>query len=178
MTKLPSALCCKVLTLCVAAVLSGPAAAQEMPVFSAVPAETCLAGADDLPAMETCIGAASQACMESTKMGNTTVGMNTCLDAELVFWDARLNAAYGAVMAKDEAVDAELAKLGSAAPPLAPALRAMQRAWITFRDARCDYEGAQWGGGTGGGPATLGCLMDITARQALFLEQRLNDGSP
>ena len=46
----------------------------------------------------------------------------------------------------------------------------MQRAWIGWRDATCDYERAQWGGGTGGGPATVACLMRLTGEQALYLE--------
>jgi uncharacterized protein YecT (DUF1311 family) len=49
----------------------------------------------------------------------------------------------------------------------------MQRAWIGYRDAACDYERAQWGGGSGGGPATAGCLMRLTGEQALALEGRL-----
>ena len=110
--------------------------------------------------------------MESHPSGYTTVGMGYCLDRELSYWDGRLNAAYAQVMAKDKAVDAEMTALGSAAPSLSESLRAMQRAWIPFRDASCDYERAQWGGGTGGGPATLSCLMYMTARQALLLEIR------
>ena len=46
----------------------------------------------------------------------------------------------------------------------------MQRAWIEYRDATCAYEAAQWGGGTGAGPAFAGCLMRLTAEQALYLE--------
>jgi uncharacterized protein YecT (DUF1311 family) len=52
---------------------------------------------------------------------------------------------------------------GLTVPPVAEALRDMQRAWIAYRDASCDYERAQWGGGTGGGPATAGCLMRTRA---------------
>ncbi|MFT5363966.1 MAG: hypothetical protein ACI9VX_001592 [Dinoroseobacter sp.] len=46
----------------------------------------------------------------------------------------------------------------------------MQRAWIEYRDATCSYEAAQWGGGTGAGPAFAGCLTRLTAEQALYLE--------
>lgn len=151
-----------------------PAIAQYQPQFSAAPTLSCLAGATELPAMEACIGMAATLCMNSHQAGYTTVGMGYCLDQELSFWDDRLNAAYGQVMARDKAVDAEMKDLGSAAPSLAEALRAMQRAWIPFRDASCDYERAQWGGGTGGGPATLSCLMYATGRQALALELRLS----
>jgi uncharacterized protein YecT (DUF1311 family) len=99
--------------------------------------------------------------------------MSFCYDKELAFWDARLNAAYGALMEIEKAGDAELKELGSAAPSTSAALREMQRAWIGYRDAACAYELSQWGGGTGGGPATADCLMRLTAAQALTLEERL-----
>jgi uncharacterized protein YecT (DUF1311 family) len=73
----------------------------------------------------------------------------------------------------DKAAAAELQELGSAAPPPAVALREMQRAWIAWRDAACDYEVSQWGGGTGGGPAWSQCAMQMTGEQALALEERL-----
>ncbi len=46
----------------------------------------------------------------------------------------------------------------------------MQRAWIGFRDAKCGYEAAQWGGGTGAGPASVTCHLHETARQMLYLQ--------
>jgi uncharacterized protein YecT (DUF1311 family) len=73
----------------------------------------------------------------------------------------------------EEATDAELKELGLAEPSTSAALRDMQRTWIAYRDAACAYERSQWGGGTGGGPATADCLMRMTAAQALALEQRL-----
>ena len=46
----------------------------------------------------------------------------------------------------------------------------MQRAWIAYRDARCGYEYSLWQGGTGGGPASVACYMEVTGEQALYLE--------
>lgn len=166
----------RVICLIAAMALAGPVAAQDEFHFTPVPTESCLVGAETVPAKMECVGAASTACMDSHQAGYTTVGMGFCLDKELSFWDGRLNAAYKQAMAKDKAVDAEMKELGATVPSLAESLRAMQRAWIPFRDASCDYERAKWGGGTGGGPATLSCLMYATARQALLLELRLNDG--
>ena len=71
------------------------------------------------------------------------------------------------------AADAELKELGSAAPSPAAALREMQRAWTAYRDAACAYEASTWGGGHRGGPAANQCMMLLTGRQALALEDRL-----
>jgi uncharacterized protein YecT (DUF1311 family) len=161
----------------VAAMLSAaalPARGQELS-FSAEPTEACLAAAD-AAAREACVGRAAEACID-TPDGYTTVGMGFCLGRELEFWDGRLNAAYRALMAREEAVDAEMESLGTAAPSPAEALREMQRAWMAFRDAACAYERSQWGGGTGGGPASAECMMRLTAEQALTLEGRVEEGA-
>ncbi len=159
-----------------AALLAGlfaavPAAGQDI-AFSPGKTERCLAGAADLPAREACVGLSADACID-TPGGYTTVGMGFCLRSEADFWDARLNAAYGALMQMETAVAAEQKRLGSAALSPALALRDMQRAWIGYRDAACEYEYSQWGGGTGAGPASAECAMRLTARQALALEDRL-----
>ncbi len=144
-----------------------PAAAQDL-VFDIGPTLSCLAGTEDYDLRHACIGEAANRCMEATPGGYSTVGMSGCIDAELQYWDARLNASYQELMAQERADDAELA--GTSAPAKAPRLRDTQRAWIPFRDATCDYERSQWGGGTGGGPATVGCLLRMTAEQTLYLE--------
>lgn len=116
-----------------------------------------------------CVGRAAAACM-MTPGGDTTVGMVECLDGELGYWDARLNAAYAERVTIAKQQDTEMRELGSAAASLEESLRTMQRAWISFRDASCLYEQAQWMGGTGGGPATMACHMQETARHTLKLE--------
>lgn len=149
--------------------LSSPAIAQDV-VFSPARVEACLAEAGYLEAARICIGASAQACMEATVGGETTVGMGGCLDREWEYWDGRLNAAYQRAMAQAKAIDAEIAGLGATGPNQAEALRAMQRAWLPFRDAKCEHAYSQWGGGTGGGPASISCLMVETGEQALYLE--------
>ncbi len=134
--------------------------------FSMAETERCLA---ETAAADTCIGASAALCMESPG-GQSTVGMGYCLEQEWLAWDARLNTAYQARMAEAKGIDAEMRDLGASVVSQATALRDMQRAWIPFRDAKCDFERSQWGGGTGGGPATLACLMTETARQTLYLE--------
>ncbi len=152
---------------------AGGALAQDIS-FDISPTESCLAEAVSAAGAEDCIGVSANACME-TPDGSTTVGMGYCLEREWLYWDAQLNEAYGGLMARHRKDDAEMAAIGATVPSMADALKAMQRAWIPFRDAACDYERSQWGGGTGGGPATVGCLMLQTARQALALQLRLQE---
>ncbi len=146
------------------------ASAEDVKGFTPAATEQCLASMVEGQWPNTCIGSSANLCMETTEGGWSTVGMSKCLNEELQYWDARLNAAYQTVRAKRKATDKEMADLGSAAASQGEALLAMQRAWIAYRDATCDYERSQWGGGTGGGPATVSCHMYMTANQALYLE--------
>ncbi len=148
-----------------AALLAIPAAAQDLR-FSPDATVECL---DSGNPEGDCIGASANLCMERTQGGYSTAGMNACLDRELGYWDARLNAAYGPLMARHRREDAEMGMPED--QRLATTLRAMQRAWIAFRDATCAYERAFWAGGTGAGPATLSCLLRLTGTQALYLER-------
>jgi len=144
--------------------------ADDLAGFTPVATETCLIAMVESQNPTSCIGASANLCMETTEGGWSTHGMSQCLDQELQYWDGRLNTAYKSVRTKRKASDTEMAELGSAAPSQGDALKNMQRAWIAYRDATCDYERSQWGGGTGGGPATVSCLMYMTAEQALYLE--------
>lgn len=133
--------------------------------FDITPTANCVAGDGGMA----CVGLAANACMENNSGGYSTSGMSICTDHELEWWDGRLNQNYGLVRDRARAIDAEAADY---APSQADALREMQRAWIPFRDAKCEFVGTEWAGGSGAGPATIWCLMDETARQALYLEQR------
>lgn len=146
-------------------VLTAPAAFAQDMAFDHAYVERCLASG----AGAKCINVASDHCMQTNPGGQTTVGMGYCLDAEWQAWDRRLNATYARMLAQAQAEDADLNS--SAVPRQAPALKAMQRAWITFRDRKCDWARSLWGGGTGGGPATASCLLTETARQVLYLEE-------
>lgn len=161
------------LTLAALAVLlAAPAAAQDIR-FNITPTLACLGRAQtDAPGDPSCIGTAAEICMEVSDGGFSTVGMVACISRELDYWDARLNDSYQALRARHRADDADTANIPGI-PSMELALRDMQRAWIPFRDATCDYERSLWGGGTGGGPATAGCRMRLTGQQALYLEGQL-----
>lgn len=118
-----------------------------------------------------CVGLSAQVCMGQTPGGDSTAGMSGCYWAEYEYWDARLNAAFAVVLNQQTKAEGEAKTYSYSEPPRVEPLRAMQRAWIAFRDAKCDFERSQWGGGTGGGPATAVCMMHEAADQTLFLER-------
>ncbi len=137
-------------------------AAQE-PTFRAEPLEACLQETVERAERFACIGAASDACLSEPANRGGSYVESFCYDRERAYWDDRLNSSYARIMADATADD----------PALADALRDMQRAWITYRDARCQAVFDAWGDGTGRSPALMACLMQVTAEQTLFLEGRL-----
>ena len=159
--------------ICVCFFAVSQAAAAEGLVFNAAMTTNGMAAVDGTARLD-CVGASAAACMSETPGGSTTVGMGGCLDAEYRVWDQALNAAYTDLMSVYQANDAETQAGTWNAPEQVPALKAMQRAWITYRDSRCDFERAKWGGGTGGGPATVQCLMVTTAEQTLLLQDAMD----
>ena len=142
--------------------LASPATAQDL-IYGDRHTAACLQEAVGAGEQHNCIGASANQCMTATPGGSSTVAMGGCLDLERAYWDARLNETYQLLLAQ-QADDPQA---------VTDNLRDMQRSWITYRDARCDYEYVQWGGGTGGGPAILACLMQTTAEQVFVLEQNL-----
>ena len=102
-----------------------------------------------------CIGVWSTACIQ--KAGNMSNGvLNDCYGQEAAAWDKRLNIAYAKAssgMEKDALEN----------------LRKAQRAWIAWRDATCKQPYLVFQG-TMAGPMESWCLLDITARQAIWME--------
>lgn len=151
--------------------LAGVAQAQDAEGYDPVILTSCL---DQRPGVgrEDCIGLAANRCLWS-ETGSSTVGVGICYGSELAQWDARLNDIYAQAVEQAKEMDADHQAFNSNLPLIEEELRAMQRAWITFRDAACTYDAAQWGGGTGAGPSSTACLMRLTAQQVLFLEDHL-----
>lgn len=155
-----------------AVLCAGPVAAQDL-VYSEQPTGACLA-AGAVPAA-VCVGRSAEACINATEDGKTTMGMIGCYDRERVYWDGRLNVAYGVAMTEARRMDVATEGARGVASR-EEALREMQRAWLPFRDRKCHYARTAWGGGSGGGPATVSCLMTETAKQALWLEMAVGEG--
>lgn len=106
-------------------------------------------------ARTSCIGVVSNPCLEDPSIASNAA-MVGCLSREHTVWDDVLNLAYQDLR-------------GSLDSGVANALRAAQRAWIPWRDAKCGiwYEVHQ--GGTIGGLFAQDCITETTARRAIDL---------
>lgn len=119
------------------------------------PAGRLAAAAQSAPLDQaSCIGVVAVACVQ--KEGTSDGAQSGCSQREGAVWDRRLNAAYR------KALD-HLEKEG------ADNLRKTQRAWIALRDARCTQAWAAYHGSMAG-PIQAWCEMEMTARQALWMD--------
>jgi uncharacterized protein YecT (DUF1311 family) len=85
-----------------------------------------------------------------------TIEMIECLETQRAAWDKKLNEAYKEL-------------LSTARPEQKAALRAAQRAWLTFRDANCQYY--LKGEGSIARISAAVCLRDMTEKRARELDQ-------
>ncbi len=151
------------------ALAPSPALAENPMLFDPAVITGCMAQGRD----RDCIGEGMQACIDTSPGGYSTVGMSACAAAELRWWDGQLNDAYGARMGMATEIDRQPGFGGPPRPSDVAALRAMQRAWIAFRDATCGFEELQWWGGTGASGAGTECRMRMTAEQTLYLRSQM-----
>src|SRR5262249_28596586 len=82
--------------------------------------------------------------------------LNDCNDQEAAAWDKRLNIAYGKALSQMDKDAVEN-------------LRKVQRTWIAWRDATCQQPYLVFQG-TMAGPMETWCRLDLTARQAIWME--------
>ena len=149
--------------------LAAPALAQDIDYDPAVLA-MCLENAETLQDRTYCIGQGAQACTR-TDAGQSTPGLSYCYGAEWGDWDGRLNAVYGTLLEQQPELAEDNAAFNSQIPDVVDNMRTMQRLWIQYRDAACQWEAAQWSGGTRAGPAFADCMLRLTAQQTLFLKE-------
>lgn len=112
-----------------------------------------------------CIGAVSSPCQQQPG-GYSTAGMITCIGREWAVWDERLNRAYRFTLQDGSKTAAD--------KKLSDAMRATQRAWLKWREERCKLPAIENEGGSIVGPLYGACMSETTARQALWLEERLD----
>ena len=159
--------------------LAGPVAAQQRPDPQARrELADCLGRAKGRG--EACIGTVRDACLNGPAAGSE-VGNRNCIGLELDAWDDRLNDAYKKILVGDlgtqqtqraEPSGEVRTKTG------ADILRDAQRAWIAFRDKKCDAARLPLEGGTGAMTLEATCMLTETARQALWIEDLARGRSP
>jgi uncharacterized protein YecT (DUF1311 family) len=93
------------------------------------------------------------------------MAMADCLRRETAIWDERLNTAYKSWTGKCDS------------PDICDARRKLERAWLAYRDARCTLPHVEAQGGTIAIIEDADCLLDATARQAIWIEQRIAAGA-
>ena len=85
------------------------------------------------------------------------VDQAACYQSELEIQDGRLNQAYVMIMRRQ-------------GQPRRQALRAKQREWITYRDAKCSPPASKYRTGEAPPLRSLQCLLDETVSRRLYLE--------
>lgn len=103
--------------------------------------------------------------------------MTYCAGIEYEDADGELNAIWPEVIAEAKAWDADLGDYlkGSGIPSTVDALRAAQRAWITYRDAQCELESYEVLGGTAQPMVGSLCLARITRERTEMLKSQFLD---
>ncbi len=112
------------------------------------------------PDAASCIGVVSTPCL-AVPTNVSTMAMADCLRRETAIWDECLNAAYKSWTSKCDS------------PDICEARRKLERAWLAYRDARCTLPHVEAQGGTIAIIEDADCLLDATARQAIWIEQRI-----
>jgi len=92
------------------------------------------------------------------KNPQTQAEMNVCAGIEFQNADKRLNQVYQQLTSKLSATRKQKLILA-------------QKAWISFRDANCEFERSQFEGGTMAPAANAGCLAQLTKTRTKQLEQ-------
>ncbi|WP_179759055.1 lysozyme inhibitor LprI family protein [Hoeflea halophila] len=121
-----------------------------------------VARADDMP---DCIDPMSQ------------VELTYCAAIDYETADAELNAIWPDIVAAAKSQDQYVAEQveGTDVPTTLQALRNAQRAWITFRDAQCEYEAYEVFGGTSQSMVGSLCLARLTRERIEVLSRTLQN---
>lgn len=150
------------------ALIAGPVAAGEPVGLDPQIHDRCLAAAASEGEVIDCAGQGVTACLAFWKDRDPSRDAfairDVCTDAERQLWETSLTDAYAALIARTQA----------SRPEVMPDIRAMERAWLAFRDARCMAERGLFGHGTGGAIAQPECLLRETARQTALLRAMTN----
>ncbi len=135
-----------------------PTAAERKTIADCLAANT----GDEIKAMGACIGLIADPCPDAP--GANTMTIVACQMREQKIWDDDLNEWYGDAL-----------KRLADQPGAAAALKEAQRAWIQFRDAKCDYWEKLYEGGTFASVAAGNCMRATTGERAIEMRAILDD---
>ena len=116
-----------------------------------------------------CIGLLSDACAVGEEDGYTTPGMQDCMRTETKIWDEYLNKEYQAAIDRLRASDEYYLPDSPQFAGGEEALRTVQRAWMAFRDAKCELETVEWRDGSMRRLAWPSCQLQMTAERTIYL---------
>jgi uncharacterized protein YecT (DUF1311 family) len=91
--------------------------------------------------------------------------MNRCAYLDFQEADRELNRIWPEILANARQADAEINREFDQEETSEQVLRAAQRAWITFRDAHCTYEGHEARGGSMESMLYNGCRATLTQQR-------------
>ncbi len=141
--------------------LSSAALAQD--AFSPVATEACLASLDRQTDRRVCVGKSAQECGEASDGA-------ACMDAEITYWNARLDVAFALVLDRAKGKDDDAVHLNLRPRDQAGALSTAQDSWQQYRHDACAFEQTLWGSGQADAPEVRACHLYLTAEQVFYLE--------
>ncbi len=145
-------------------IMFGASVAQaEGTAISAKVIDTCLSSLDRESDKRVCVGQAARDCAQAGDLG-------ACLNAEIAYWEARLNVGFGMALDRALGKDSDAESLELEPRDQAGALRTAQESWNTYRSATCAFEQTLWETGTATSPESQGCHLYLTAEQTFYLE--------
>lgn len=115
----------------------------------------------DTASLHDCIGAATGLC-QAVPGGDSTQGMAECNRREQAWWDMTLNGYYADLQ-------------GTLEPKVLDSLKLAQRAWIKYRDAKCQFEYDLWAEGTTSVVVNSYCMLETTATRTIELGNALTE---
>ena len=99
------------------------------------------------------------------------VEMNHCAEIDFQRADAELNRIWPQMLASAREGDADINREFDDRPTSEQVLREAQRAWITYRDRHCSYEGYEARGGSMESLLYNGCRAQLTNERIQQLQQ-------
>lgn len=125
--------------------------------------DTCLSELGARMDKRVCVGLAARKCAENAATA-------ACMEAEITYWDARLDAGYAMAMHRAEGKDSDARHLQLVARDQSGALKSAQEHWKRYRTATCAFEQTLWGSGAANAPEVRACHLYLTAEQVFYLE--------